>query len=283
MNWIKCEGKDGCEAPPAPGHLDRFGILISNRLMKPPQGEWRMNGIKDDDCVICLNRLFSYCNDENVNTTHKDECDNNLEFIKRNLFKDFVYKLKSCKHVLHIGCAKSILDNNDSDEYLECPICKTINGTRTGTQPCGNMAIRNELSKLPGFEIDSVGTIIVTYSFSDGIQGPKHPNPGQTYSAATFPRATYFPNNEKGQTAVSLLKIAFDRRLVFTVGRSITTGRENVITWNGIHHKTSTHSHSHGYPDPNYLETVLAELKAFGVTEKDLPKQPSSTLYLKDN
>ena len=36
-----------------------------------------------------------------------------------------------------------------------------------------------------------------------------------------------------------LLRVAFDNRLTFTVGMSRTTGAENVVTWNDIHHKTS--------------------------------------------
>ena len=35
-----------------------------------------------------------------------------------------------------------------------------------------------------------------------------------------------------------LLKTAFDRGLVFTVGQSSTTGHTGII-WSGIHHKTS--------------------------------------------
>ena len=35
-----------------------------------------------------------------------------------------------------------------------------------------------------------------------------------------------------------MLKIAFERKLVFTIGNSRTTGAEGVITWNDIHHKT---------------------------------------------
>ena len=36
-----------------------------------------------------------------------------------------------------------------------------------------------------------------------------------------------------------LLKEAFDARLTFTVGRSVTSGQDNIVTWNDIHHKTN--------------------------------------------
>lgn len=39
-----------------------------------------------------------------------------------------------------------------------------------------------------------------------------------------------------------MLEVAFSRKLVFTVGRSRTTGCEGVITWNYIHHKFSIYT-----------------------------------------
>lgn len=44
----------------------------------------------------------------------------------------------------------------------------------------------------------------------------------------------------------------------------------NTVVWNEIHHKTSIHNHSgHGYPDPTYLDRVMLELAAQGVTDDD--------------
>ena len=66
-----------------------------------------------------------------------------------------------------------------------------------------------------------------------------------------------------------LLKIAWDRKLTFTVGTSVTTGSSDTVVWNEIHHKTeNTSNHSgHGYPDSNYLDNVLMELAAQGVED----------------
>ena len=67
---------------------------------------------------------------------------------------------------------------------------------------------------------------------------------------------------------LDLLKVAFERRLIFTVGSSATTGKEDVVTWNEIHHKTEPgiSRTGYGYPDPNYLDNCLAELARQGVT-----------------
>lgn len=68
---------------------------------------------------------------------------------------------------------------------------------------------------------------------------------------------------------LELLKVAWKRRLIFTVGTSSTTGETDTVVWNEIHHKTEMDRNvtGHGYPDPNYLQNVLAELAAQGVTE----------------
>lgn len=68
---------------------------------------------------------------------------------------------------------------------------------------------------------------------------------------------------------LKLLKIAFDRKLVFTIGRSVTTGQDNTIVWNDIHHKTEGYGNGsgYGYPDANYLDNVLGELASHGVTD----------------
>ncbi|KAK7485889.1 hypothetical protein BaRGS_00022884, partial [Batillaria attramentaria] len=65
--------------------------------------------------------------------------------------------------------------------------------------------------------------------------------------------------------------------------KSATTGRDDVVIWNDIHHKTQTYGGfekfvlftyvykiRHGYPDPGYLTRLQQELAAKNVTEKDL-------------
>ena len=46
----------------------------------------------------------------------------------------------------------------------------------------------------------------------------------------------------------------------------MTTGSNDCVVWNEIHHKTEiNNSNGHGYPDPKYLENVREELAAQGV------------------
>ena len=69
-----------------------------------------------------------------------------------------------------------------------------------------------------------------------------HPEPGKYYNGIT--RTAYLPDNKEGREVLALLRIAFDRDLVFTIGRSRTTNKEGVITWNDIHHKTNPQPYS---------------------------------------
>jgi Deltex C-terminal domain len=64
-----------------------------------------------------------------------------------------------------------------------------------------------------------------------------HPNPGVQYYGTR--RTGLLPDNDEGREVCQLLKQAFDAGLIFTVGRSITTGADNMVVWNDIHHKTS--------------------------------------------
>ena len=65
----------------------------------------------------------------------------------------------------------------------------------------------------------------------------RHPNPGMRYHGTS--RDAYLPDNDEGRHVLKLLEKSFELRQTFTVGQSRTTGTDNVVTWNDIHHKTS--------------------------------------------
>ncbi|XP_022060905.1 probable E3 ubiquitin-protein ligase DTX3 [Acanthochromis polyacanthus] len=171
-------------------------------------------------------------------------------------------KTLKCLHSFCSECIDTLFRSKPA-----CPICNTYHGVFTGTQPEGVMLVTRSWQSVPGFE--GCGSIIIQYSFPPGIQGPEHPNPGVRYSRTS--RTAFLPASEEGEKVLKLLRKAFDRRLIFTVGRSVTTGLNNVITWNDIHHKTSMEGgpQCFGYPDPDYLSRVQEELRLKGVTEDD--------------
>uniref|UniRef100_A0A8C1WF69 E3 ubiquitin-protein ligase n=1 Tax=Cyprinus carpio TaxID=7962 RepID=A0A8C1WF69_CYPCA len=99
----------------------------------------------------------------------------------------------------------------------------------------------------------------------------EHPNPGKPFTARGFPRHCYLPDSEKGRLVLKLLLVAWDRRLIFSVGTSSTTGETDTVIWNEVHHKTEFGSNltGHGYPDSGHLDNVLEELRAQGITEEE--------------
>ncbi|XP_009864718.1 PREDICTED: probable E3 ubiquitin-protein ligase DTX2, partial [Apaloderma vittatum] len=208
----------------------------------------------DEDCIICMEKLSSP-------SGYGDTCESST------IKAETVGRLAKCQHSFHMICVLAMYSNGNKDGSLQCPSCKTIYGEKTGTQPKGKMEVSTLPQSLPGHR--DCGTIQIVYHISRGIQGPEHPSPGMPYTARGFPRYCYLPDNEKGRKVLELLRVAWKRRLIFTVGTSNTTGESDTVVWNEIHHKTEmdTNLSGHGYPDPNYLDNVLAELAAQGVTE----------------
>ncbi|TRY87076.1 hypothetical protein DNTS_009162 [Danionella cerebrum] len=147
-----------------------------------------------------------------------------------------------------------------------CPVCRLVYGQLIGNQPAnGNMMVERDPDlELPGHE--GYGCICIIYSFPPGLQAQEHPNPGVRYPGTD--RVAYLPDCPEGNRVLRMLRRAFEQRLIFTIGTSMTTGMHNVITWNDIHHKTSIWGGPgcFGYPDPTYLVRVTEELREKGIS-----------------
>uniref|UniRef100_V9L3W1 E3 ubiquitin-protein ligase n=1 Tax=Callorhinchus milii TaxID=7868 RepID=V9L3W1_CALMI len=208
----------------------------------------------DEDCIICMEKLSDLSGYDGVSHS-------------KTIQPDSVGKFTKCGHIFHLLCMMAMYENGTKDGSLQCPSCKMIYGEKTGTQPKGKMDLYLLPQSLPGHP--DCAAIHIAYYILPGIQGPEHPNPGRPFTARGFPRHCYLPHNDKGRKVLELLKVAWNRRLIFTVGTSNTTGEADTVVWNEIHHKTEMGSNvsGHGYPDPNYLDNVIAELAAQGVTE----------------
>ncbi|XP_068576115.1 E3 ubiquitin-protein ligase DTX3L-like [Cebidichthys violaceus] len=183
---------------------------------------------EDEDCPICMDKF-----------TNK--------------------KRLKCKHEF---CEECLAKSRESIGDI-CPVCKDVFGLIRGDQPDGKMTSYESMTSLPGFP--DCGTINIYYDIQGGMQTEKHSNPGKHYHGIR--RTAYLPDTKEGREVLALLKKAFDQKLIFTVGTSRTTGMDNQVTWNDIHHKTSTTGgpQGFGYPDPGYLSRVKEELKAKGV------------------
>ncbi|XP_069140103.1 uncharacterized protein [Argopecten irradians] len=182
-----------------------------------------------DDCVICMDS-----------------------------FEDPV-KLKKCGHKF---CKECISESFQQKPV--CPVCATVYTVVQGDQPVKGVAeVYKDDKSLPGYP--GCKTFIINYDFPDGKQGEEHPEPGEEYKGLN--RQAYLPDNTQGEKVLKMLKEAFEQRLIFTVGQSRTTGEDNVVTWNDIHHKTRREGGParFGYPDDEYLDRVTDELNAKGI------------------
>ncbi|XP_038058983.1 E3 ubiquitin-protein ligase DTX4-like isoform X2 [Patiria miniata] len=208
----------------------------------------KVKKIPDEECPICYEKLAD-------GSHYTEDTD------------DIVLKLSKCGHLFHRGCLHAMYSCGPKDGSIQCPTCKTIYGVKHGNQPPGRMDYHIIPPSLQGFP--ECSTIRIIYDIPPGTQGAEHPNPGKRYSARGFPRHCYLPDNEIGRKILKLLIIAWERRLLFTIGTSATTSESSTVVWNEIHHKTEFGSNvtGHGFPDPNYFDNVLSELASQGVTE----------------
>jgi len=209
--------------------------------------------LSDDDCNICMEKLTS-------DSGFGDDAS--------------VGRLTKCQHAFHNCCLKAMMNSGD---HLRCPSCKRDYGVRKGNCPAGHMIYQTNpsVNNVRGFP-DAKATIVIQYHVPQGVQGNEHPHPGKRFYTQGFPRQAFLPDNPKGRLVLQLLIIAWERRLTFTVGTSATTGADDNVVWNEIHHKTGAAGHA--FPDPNYLDNVIAELVCQGVSTDDLqPADDAST------
>ncbi|CAK5019323.1 unnamed protein product [Meloidogyne enterolobii] len=176
-----------------------------------------------------------------------------------------VVQLSLCSHMFHMECIRAAFKVKE-----QCPLCMCWYKDPIGYQPKdAKMTVRQIQGQVQGHK-DAKGFHEITYHIPSGIQINGHIRPGRPYRSMT--RIAYLPNNKEGTQVLKLLQLAFKRRLIFTVGDSLTTGRKDVPIWNGIHHKTNKEGgpQCYGYPDPGYLSRVKEELAAVGVRSEQL-------------
>ena len=170
-------------------------------------------------------------------------------------------KLFKCEdHFYHIECLSNYIQKKE--EGFKCAICQKIYGLIIGNMPPGTMKARiNKTLKCAGYY--NCDTIIIDYNIPSGYLDGKH------FSGTH--RTSYLPNNKEGREILGMLKVAFDRKLTFMVGTSVTTKQQTTVVWSGIHHKTSTTGGPtcYGYPDPTYFNRVTEELASKGINKSE--------------
>ncbi|GBC03925.1 hypothetical protein RclHR1_00540035 [Rhizophagus clarus] len=168
-----------------------------------------------------------------------------------------VVKMNNCPHIFHRSCIETWLYMPSSQ--MICPNCKT---------PCHDPMAPPPIGPMPDGEMaysfsEKFGAWFICYSIPHGAQLPCHAAPGKPFKGAT--RTAVCPMYLKwGPLLFIRMVAAFYYHHTFTVGTSLTTNMSDVITWNGIHHKTSIDG-GFGFPDSTYEDRVSLELDGKGI------------------
>eukprot|EP00049_Salpingoeca_infusionum_P009076 m.150542 g.150542 ORF g.150542 m.150542 type:complete len:542 (+) comp14231_c0_seq1:162-1787(+) len=234
-------------SPPQSAHTTVQQALRKCAVMKVPAGT---------TCPICLECVEDEPLTLTVPENSEDSVDSAAGVVPCPASDDWV-SLATCvgQHPIHRGCLQASLMHS-----IACPVCTIPAGPLLGPMPDGTMSVSfNPRGELEG------GVITISYAINSGTQDERHPHPGSSFSG-TF-RTALLPGTPMGFEALGMLQQAWDQRLLFRVGTSMTTGMTNTVIWNDIHHKTSLHGGAtgHGYPDPTYLDRLMEEMAANGI------------------
>jgi deltex-like protein len=109
------------------------------------------------------------------------------------------------------------------------------------------------------------GFIELYYDIPSAVQRSYHPHPGLIHS--NVHRVAYISSSGEGQDLLVRYQYAFLFGHSFSVGRSMTTGLDNEVTWSQyVPHKTSTRSGPpFGLPDPNYVSIANQAMDHLGI------------------
>ncbi|CAJ0936911.1 unnamed protein product, partial [Mesorhabditis belari] len=177
--------------------------------------------VNDDVCVICLWRVV---------------------WIRAT----FVVAIKKCNHMFHHNCFESY---SNQTTLKRCPTCQVFCSARRqyakriyyGT-PCG-LLLTGGINLEGGSGCYIVPITVLPVEFGRQL--------------TSVPWVPFMVHTDKHIIYQILLKVTrkgFEcQSSTFTVGDSITSGAQNVAVWNNIHHKTTLHGGSFGYPDADYL------------------------------
>ena len=223
-------------------------------LYKEQYGKFNKTTNEREKCPICLCEFYDNIITDSTNSTNLDQLD---KYISQEI--DTVKLFRCEDHFYHIEC---LLNYINQQTGFKCAICQKIYGIIIGNMPPGTISVNvNDKLKCAGFPNN--GTIVLSYNFKSGTIN------GKSYKGTS--RMNYIPNNKEGRILLGLLKIAFDRKLTFTIGTSVTTGQQDCVVWNGIHHKSQVGggASNYGYPDPTYFNRVSEELAAKGVIKDE--------------
>lgn len=165
-------------------------------------------------------------------------------------------------HMFHLSCIREWIK-----EKPVCPLCRKDLIILKGYQPWPqgtSMAVTTSTHALPGH--DSVGSISIQFHIPSAPQDLRSPLPGTILP--DFKLETWLPDNSEGRHVLDLLKLAWNRRLLFRIGMDYQKKMMNRIVLNGIELKTQRTGGAlgNGYPDASYMSRLKMDLQKMGIS-----------------
>ncbi|XP_047426743.1 uncharacterized protein si:busm1-163l24.3 [Mugil cephalus] len=157
-------------------------------------------------------------------------------------------------------CGTTICSKCLDKVHANCRVCQETERKPSGIK--GRMSKSRLQISIPGHSKD--GSIKITYSIPDGIQGEGHPSPGSPFQGGIFD--AFLPDCEKTRKLLPRLEKAFKQGLTFTVTSKDARAK---VVWDCIPHKTSIQGgkSGNGYPDSSYLTRLSQVLTSHGIEE----------------
>ena len=121
-----------------------------------------------------------------------------------------VISLKSCEHQFHKSCLAGWFNKE-----MSCPFCKENLVKHYGNQPNPKgsfMSVTETKRKLPGYS--DTNSLLVKFFIPSGLQPNDGIKPGKPFVGLTS--YYWFPNSQMFVDMISLLRKAWDQRLIYT-------------------------------------------------------------------
>jgi deltex len=133
-----------------------------------------------------------------------------------------------------------------------CPVCRKQFIWYRGNQPTKGTTFTTQIIEKSLAGHPNEHTIIIHFFIPCGYQSARDEHPGKFYRGLDL--HVYLPDSTDGRHLVTLLKCAFNNRVLFKIHGSS-------VVFNSIELKTSPRL----YPDPTYFHRVREDLENIGI------------------
>ncbi|KAG0230943.1 putative E3 ubiquitin-protein ligase dtx2 [Actinomortierella wolfii] len=252
--------------------LEKHEANLVSSLFIPATPEMLTDGSECSVCLVAFNtaKVSSQYQQQSSNTYDKANGVVQLDDDSR------VVKLKCCRHCFHETCITSWF--HAPSAILKCPVCSvsclpqsrpphSLQDTSDDEEKDGGKSVFPKLGPAPdgvmGYIFDPrMCAYYVWFTMqSHNIVNPNGGMPAIIHVSGDSRYAIIPFSARLGPLLLIRMIVAFKFGHMFRVGRSLSRNVDNVITWNGIHCRTSLiNANGFGFPQPEYEANAWQEI-----------------------